>query len=130
MVAQKFEALVAADTALPLERGNMGQRTLKQIGVGEAISDGGFQRGRRRRLAAGLARLVGATFCFAGSAVRFAREGACEFPPSGLAAHLTILNSRFHRIDHGQRQTCQARSPSATEKKMICARPIRFWNGT
>jgi hypothetical protein len=32
---------------------------------------------------------------------------------------LTIVNSLLQRTDNGQRQNCQARSPSQTEKKMI-----------
>src|SRR5262249_25667323 len=40
-------------------------------------------------------------------------------PVLGLAAHLTIVNSLLQRTDTGQRQNCQARSPSKTEKKMI-----------
>ena len=46
------------------------------------------------------------------------------------APHRTIVNSRLQRTDQGQRQTSQARSPSGTEKKMICARPTMFSNGT
>ena len=46
------------------------------------------------------------------------------------AAHLTIVNSRFQRTAHGQVQICHAGSPSPIEKKMICARPTRFSNGT
>ena len=46
------------------------------------------------------------------------------------AGHLTIVNSRFQRTAHGQVQTCHAGSPSPIEKKMICARPTRFSNGT
>src|SRR4029450_10813087 len=51
-------------------------------------------------------------------------------PVPGLAAHLTIVNSLLQRTDTGQRQNCQARSPSYTEKKMICALPTMFSNGT
>ena len=39
------------------------------------------------------------------------------------------VNSRLQRTAHGQRQMCQAGTPSI-EKKMICALPIRFSNGT
>ena len=46
------------------------------------------------------------------------------------SAHLTIVNSRLQRTDHGQLQMCQAGSPSPIEKKMICALPTRFSNGT
>src|SRR5215831_4162929 len=49
-----------------------------------------------------------------------------EFLASLPAAHRTIVNRRLQRTDHGQFQKCQAGSPSPTEKKMICARPIRF----
>src|SRR5690348_14576017 len=48
----------------------------------------------------------------------------------GLAAHLTIVKSLLQRTDTGQRQNCQARSPSYTEKKMIWALPTIFSNGT
>ena len=51
-------------------------------------------------------------------------------PACRLAAHLTIVNSLFQRTAHGQVQMCQAGSPSPIEKKMICARPTRFSNGT
>ena len=47
-----------------------------------------------------------------------------------LAAHRTIENSLFQRTETGQRQNCQACSPSLTEKKMICALPTKFSNGT
>src|SRR5262245_31989008 len=46
------------------------------------------------------------------------------------ARYRTIVNSRLQRTVHGQRQNCQACSPSATEKKMIWARPTRFSIGT
>jgi hypothetical protein len=46
------------------------------------------------------------------------------------AAYLTVVNSRRQRTDHGQFQMCQAGSPSLIEKKMICASPMRFSNGT
>ena len=47
-----------------------------------------------------------------------------------LAAHLMIVNSLLQRTETGQRQNSQARSPSYTEKKMICALPMMFSNGT
>jgi len=53
-----------------------------------------------------------------------------EFLATLPAAHRTIVNSRLQRTDHGQFQKCQAGSPSPTEKKMTCARPTRFSNGT
>jgi hypothetical protein len=33
-------------------------------------------------------------------------------PILGLSAHRTIVNSRLHRTENGQRQISQARSPS------------------
>src|SRR5215470_18067104 len=55
-----------------------------------------------------------------------------KFAPAGRRspAHLTIVNSLLQRTDHGQLQMCQAGSPSPMEKKMICALPMRFSNGT
>src|SRR5579884_4492175 len=55
-----------------------------------------------------------------------------QFAPAGRrsTAHLTIVKSRLQRTDHGQLQMCQAGSPSPMEKKMICALPMRFSNGT
>ncbi len=47
--------------------------------------------------------------------------------PTGYRA---IVNNRFQRTAHGQRHTSQAWSPSRTEKKITCARPTRFSNGT
>src|SRR5215471_15477696 len=41
---------------------------------------------------------------------------------SRTGRYRTILNSRFQRTVHGQRQICQAYSPSPMEKKMIWAR--------
>ena len=62
---------------------------------------------------------------------KFVADPALERRPVlGLAAHLTIVNSLPQRTDTGQRQNCQARSPSKTEKKMICALPTIFSNGT
>src|SRR5262249_34929853 len=51
-------------------------------------------------------------------------------PAAGRVAYPTNENSRLHRTDHGQRQSCQADSPSPIEKKMICAFPTRFSSGT
>src|SRR5262249_57817187 len=45
-------------------------------------------------------------------------------------AYLMIVNSRLQRIDHGQFQICQAGLPSPIERKMICALPMMFSNGT
>jgi hypothetical protein len=41
-----------------------------------------------------------------------------------------IVGNRPQRTIHGQRHTSQACSPSRTEKKITCARPMRFSNGT
>ena len=44
---------------------------------------------------------------------KFVADPAFERRPVlGLAAHLTIVNSLLQRTDTGQRQNCQARSPS------------------
>ena len=48
----------------------------------------------------------------------------------GLTLHRTMVSNRSQRTDQGHSQTCQARSPSRTEKKMISARPMMFSNGT
>src|SRR5262249_14765525 len=53
--------------------------------------------------------------------------GRVAFAPP---AHLTIENSLLQRTDHGHFHNSQACSPSAMEKKMICARPTRFSSGT
>ena len=47
-----------------------------------------------------------------------------------IVFHRTIVKSRFQRTAHGQRQNIQACSPSAMEKKIIWARPIKFSSGT
>src|SRR5262249_16062904 len=63
---------------------------------------------------------------------KFITDPCLKFAPAGCrpSAHLTIVNSRLQRTDHGQLQMCQAGSPSPMEKKMICALPTRFSNGT
>ena len=48
----------------------------------------------------------------------------------GVVVHRTMENMRFQRTAVGQRQNIQACSPSAMEKKIICARPTMFSNGT
>jgi len=52
---------------------------------------------------------------------------SCAVPAS---RHLTIVSNLSQRTDHGQSQNCHAASPSLTEKKMTCALPTRFSNGT
>ena len=47
-----------------------------------------------------------------------------------FVVHRTIEKRRFQRTAVGQRQNIQACSPSAMEKKIICARPTIFSNGT
>src|SRR6202012_5693770 len=47
-----------------------------------------------------------------------------------VVVHRTMENMRFQRTAVGQRQIIHACSPSAIEKKIIWARPIRFSNGT
>src|SRR5215469_8456331 len=63
---------------------------------------------------------------------KFVTDPCLKFAPTGdrPSAHLTIVKSRPLRTDHGQLQMCQAGSPSPMEKKMICALPMRFSNGT
>ena len=51
-------------------------------------------------------------------------------PLEPFRSALTIVSNLSQRTDHGQSQNCQAASPSLTEKKMICALPTRFSNGT
>src|ERR1043166_724152 len=51
-------------------------------------------------------------------------------PQRPAGAYRTIVNRRVQRTLQGQRQNCQAYSPSPIEKKMICARPTRFSSGT
>ena len=93
------------------------------------------------RLALGLCRDLGADAgagALLGLAVRGLPRPARRDPAGrcgGGLARLTetyrvIVSSRSQRTDHGQRHTSQACSRSRTEKKITCARPIRFSNGT
>src|SRR5215212_1585947 len=59
----------------------------------------------------------------------FAR-GRCVRDDRCFVVHRTIVKRRFQRTAVGQRQNIQACSPSAMEKKIICARPTMFSNGT
>jgi len=97
VIAEKFEALIAARPALAAQCRNMRERALEQRLIGKFITD---------------------------PCLKFA--SASDRP----SAHLTIVKSRLQRTDHGQLQMCQAGSPSPMEKKMICALPTRFSNGT
>ena len=126
MIAQELQPLIAADPVGAGQRRDMRQRAVQQLGVLEAVADRGFQRtrrlrGRLRRAEAGSRRLAGGLR---------RRSGTGCLSDGSLAPHRTSVNSRVQRTVQGQRQISQARSPSATEKKMTCARPIRFWNGT
>ena len=144
MIAEKLEPLIARRRGLrALQRGDMGERALEQIRIRKAVADGllkhggrgdgpahGFRRlfGRHGFRSLAAAGAFGALAAFEGGADGAAAPAcALDF---GLAAHRTIENSRLQRTVHGQRQICHARSPSAIEKKIICARPTRFWNGT
>jgi hypothetical protein len=133
VIAEKFQALIRTGTvARTLERRDMGERAGEQNVIAEAIADAIFQDGsaapasprffsavtvRLRRLrGVGRARLLllrrSRGFCFA------------------AAAHRTSVNIRLQRTAHGQFQISQACAPPPIEKKMICALPIRFSNGT
>src|SRR5262249_54165946 len=133
VTANNREPLVTAATVAPAgERGTVGQGAVEPDMLGEAIADAILEFGGRavRRtgtfaLARGRAAARGCTLGRRGAALSF---GGLGFRRSG--AHRTIVNSRSHRTDHGQRQNAQPRSPSWTEKKMISARPTMFSNGT
>ena len=137
VIAEKFQPLIAAGPAAAGQRRNMRQRTVEQLAVLEAIADGLFQRARgyaracvRRaaaRAAAGRSWLQAA---LRGAFVRLRRRFGALCSWLRPAPHRTIVNSRLQRTDHGQRQISHARSPSCTEKKMSCARPTMFSNGT
>src|SRR5579859_3745466 len=58
---------------------------------------------------------------------RFANCNGFRF---SATAHLTSVNSRSQRTDHGQRHTSQGWMSSRIEKKMICALPMMFSAGT
>src|SRR6187431_3633144 len=83
------------------------------------------------RLGAGLAALLFRR-SDAGGLGRLARlaRGRCVRNGRCFVVHRTIENRRLQRTAVGQRQNIQACSPSAMEKKIICARPTMFSNGT
>ena len=132
VIAEELEPLIASAAVAPAgERGTMGERAVEPRMLGETVADavfelgglsrhaGAFEAARRHAAARGSALgRRGAALSFGG--LRLRRSGA----------HRTIVSSRSHRTDHGQRQNAQPRSPSWTEKKMISARPTMFSNGT
>ena len=133
MIAEKFEALVAVG-AIPrglVQRRDMGERGRQQCGIGKFMPDARLDRGGRLP-GGGLAALLLRGHHFA-AGVRlgtgFARR-RYGLDVRRFVVHRTMENMRFHRTAVGQRQNIQACSPSAMEKKIIWARPIRFSNGT
>ena len=111
----------------------MRQRAIEHRGIGEPIADALFENGgarwrrrgsllRCRREQSGSGELV------AGG--RLVAQLCCGGIGFAAAAHRTSVNSRSQRTVHGQRQISQAWVSSLIEKKMICALPIRFSNGT
>ena len=133
MVAEEFEPLIGAGAvARTLERGNVRERAIEQRRVGEPIADAVFERGACPAAAAGLLLPVGRAD-FRGGCDFFGRRfwaRRCRGFAFPAAAHLTSVNSRLQRTVHGQRQISQACVPPLIEKKMICALPIEFSNGT
>ena len=132
VVAEEFEALIAAGAvARALERRNMGQRAFEHCGIGEPIADAIFESGRGALAAPRLFGELGRGGSAAAGACR-AAGGFANFGGLGFlaATHRTSVNRRFQRTAQGQRHTSQAWASSRIEKKMICARPIRFSNGT
>ena len=136
VIAEKFKPLIGAGTvARTAQRRNVSERLFEQGGILETIADPLFEVGRAAAPALGLFRRGLWALISGVRTGRLAVSGWIErldrsrFACSP-AAHLTIVNSRFQRTDHGQRHTIQACSPSRIEKKMICARPTMFSNGT
>ena len=137
VIAEKFEPLIGAGAVAGAgQRRNVGERLLEQSRILETIADA---RLRIRPCCGGGAwsplPRASAALISGGRAGRLAVSDWIErFDGSQFAcsppAHLTIVNSRFQRTDHGQRHTIQACSPSRIEKKMIWARPTMFSNGT
>src|SRR4029079_15667952 len=110
--------------------GDVGEGGPEQRGIGKLVADAALDRGGGR-LSAGLAALLFRR-SDAGSLGRLARlaRGRCVRNDRCFVVHRTIENRRFQRTAVGQRQNIQACSPSAIEKKIICARPTMFSNGT
>src|SRR5215210_8536614 len=132
MVAKKLQPLIAAGAAARSgERRDVRQRMVEQRRVREAVANLLLQRAGITAAALGAAAPRFGRRSFGGSFGRLAGIGR-GFPPLHLTAHLyrTIVPKRFQRTVHGQRQNSSARSPSASEKKMICALPMKFSNGT
>jgi hypothetical protein len=64
VVAEEFEALVAAGTAAAGQRRDVGQRALQQVAVLETVADGLLESaGRCNAFAGGSASLGGSRFC-------------------------------------------------------------------
>src|SRR5579871_293796 len=147
VIAEEFQALVAlASLVRGFERRHVGDGRDQQAGIGELMPDARLDRRRRfvcrlacclcpllgfglalaafllRYLCLVLANLIGREACFA--------EDRCGRDVWEVVTHRTILKMRFQRIEYGQRQKSQAFSPSAMEKKIICARPTMFSKGT
>ena len=84
----------------------------------------------------GLLRWSLVRFFFGATSPAGVRLRACSPDDDGgldvgrFVVHRTMVNMRFQRTAVGQRQNIQACSPSAMEKKIICARPTMFSNGT
>ena len=134
VVAEKLKPLIAAAAPVLAHQGrDMREPAFQQRGLGKSVPDPLLERSR------GLAPTLAAGRSFARRLPRRAFAAVAFFRLMrrrrssgnfGLAAHRTIVNNRLQRTDQGQRHTSRARSPSATEKKMIWARPMMFSNGT
>ena len=132
MIAEKFQPLIAVGAvARSLQRRNMREGRGEQRRIVERITDTlldrrhGSLRGRlpARLLDARNGRFSrGRWICLIGQ--------QDDLGIRGFVGHRTKENRRFHRTAVGQRQICQACSPSAMEKKIICARPMTFSSGT
>src|ERR1700756_3498910 len=109
----------------------MGEGGDQKVRVGEAVADPRLDLGMRRlrshlarRLGAGLAALLLRDLVLARGLRLFAVRGRDRRGRyvGRVVDHRTILKMRFQRTVQGQRQSIQACSFSATEKKIIWAR--------
>src|SRR5438552_3481234 len=132
VIAEEFQPLIAvgAMAGRRLQGGDMGKGGRQQRGVRKFVADASLDRGSGR-LGPGLAALLFRRSDAGGFGLlaRLAR-GRCVRNGRCFVDHRTIVNRRFQRTAVGQRQNIQACSPSAMEKKIICARPTMFSNGT
>ena len=129
VIAEELQPLIAVASANGLQCRDMSKSGRQQRRIGERVPDpllDNFCGSLRARPARLFLRRLGLYGAGTRGVVRTRRH----FDDCGVAAHRTMEKMRFQRTETGQRQNCQACSPSAMEKKIICARPIRFSDGT